>query len=319
MKILCVGMLVCDIPLYPVPDNILKLDSWKISNAVPTTGGDALNVSVGLAKLGIEVSLCGRVGKDSNGAFVKECVKKEGVDISAVIEDLEYPTAASYILIDTLNERHFLASNKIFDSLTAEDVPEQKIKDADLVYFGSAMIMERMDRGGIEKLFCKSRSMGKTTAMDTAMNTSINSGEQMNYYEQMKSALYQTDYFLPSYDEAKILTGEELPQKIAERLKVFNMKALVIKLGKKGCYVTDFVKGKYISTVEGMPVKDTTGAGDSFVAGFLCGISQGWDIFRSAAFGNTVASHNVGAVGATAGIPDFKSALTFFERQDFHY
>ncbi len=319
MKILCVGMLVCDIPLYPVPDNILKLDSWKISNVVPTTGGDALNVSVGLAKLGIEVSLCGRVGKDSNGAFVKECVKKEGVDISAVIEDLEYPTAASYILIDTLNERHFLASNKIFDSLSAEDVPEQKIKDADLVYFGSAMIMERMDRGGIEKLFCKSRSLGKTTAMDTAMNTSINSGEQMNYYEQMKSALYQTDYFLPSYDEAKILTGEELPQKIAERLKAFNMKALVIKLGKKGCYVTDFVKGKYISTVEGMPVKDTTGAGDSFVAGFLCGISQGWDIFKSAAFGNTVASHNVGAVGATAGIPDFKSALAFFERQDFQY
>ncbi|PYG88006.1 sugar/nucleoside kinase (ribokinase family) [Ruminiclostridium sufflavum DSM 19573] len=315
MKVLCVGMMVCDIPLHPVPGNILKLDSWKIDNPVPTTGGDALNVAIGLARLGLEVSLCGRIGQDINGEFIMDCAKKEGVEVSAVVRDTEYPTAASYILIDTLRERHFLASNKIFNRLAVEDIPQESIQEADIVYFGSALIMDLMDNGGIEKLFSKAHSLGKITAMDAA----INSNGQKDYFNILNGALNKTDYFLPSYDEAKILTGEEQPERMAEKLRRPDMKALVIKLGKRGCYVTDFIKGSYISTIENMPVKDTTGAGDSFVAGFLCGISNGWDIYKSAAFGNTIASINVGAVGATAGIPDFKSALAFFEMQNIQY
>jgi sugar/nucleoside kinase (ribokinase family) len=315
MKVLCVGMMVCDIPLYPIPENILKLDSWKIDNPAPATGGDAMNVSVGLAKLGVETLLCGRIGQDYNGRFIKECAKQEGVDVSAVIEDIEYPTSTSYVLIDTFKERHFLASNKIFDRLSIEDVPEAKIKEADFIYFGSAMVMEKMDNAGIEELFHKAHQLKKFTVMDTAMNHS----EGMNYFELLRGALNETDYFLPSYDEAKILTDETEPERMAEKLSMFNLKALVVKLGKKGCYVTDFIIGKYIGTIEGMPVKDTTGAGDSFVAGFIKGISEGWDIYKSAAFGNSVASLNVGKIGATAGIPDFKSALSFFEKQAIQY
>lgn len=54
-KILCIGMLVCDILISTVPDDILSRDSVGIRRPITSCGGDALNVAMGLSKLGANV------------------------------------------------------------------------------------------------------------------------------------------------------------------------------------------------------------------------------------------------------------------------
>jgi sugar/nucleoside kinase (ribokinase family) len=61
-------------------------------------------------------------------------------------------------------------------------------------------------------------------------------------------------------------------------------------------------------------VVDTTGAGDSFVAGFLTGLLRKWDLRRSASFACAVAALNIQQVGATGGIPTFEQAFAYMER-----
>jgi sugar/nucleoside kinase (ribokinase family) len=302
-------MMVCDISLYPVSPLIFQQDNCLIEPPIISTGGDALNVAVGLARLGIPVSIAGRVGKDSNGTFIKQSALNSGIDTSSIIVDEHFPTAVSYVLIDNDKERHFLTNNKIFSRINAKDVPIEMIEKSDIVYLGSAMAMDSMDDSGIEKIFSQARSMGKTTVLDTA----ISNARPINWLERLEGALQNTDFFLPSLDEAKLLTGKDEPREIAASLGHFKFKALAIKLGKKGCYITDFHREGIVSSLDNMPVKDTTGAGDSFVAGFICGVTQGWDIFECAAFANSIASQNVGAIGATNGIPDFESAQSFFD------
>lgn len=311
MKVLCVGMMVCDILLSPVPDDIMTKDCARIDASVRASGGDALNVAISLSKLGLDAAIAGRVGDDFNGDFLLSECKKFGVDASSVVKDSQCGSAVTYVLIGSQAERHFLTENKIFKKLTFEDVAPQQIEKADYVYFGSAMGMASMDANGTARLFQLAHSMGKMTFMDAAINAELT---EVDWLSRLSPQLKETDVFFPSYDEAKLISGKEEPREIAACFKEFGMQVFGIKLGQKGCYVTDFQVAQNIPGVKGLPVVDTTGAGDSFMAGMMCALSHDYDIFESTRFANVVAAMNIGAIGATAGVPDFDTALEFFKR-----
>ena len=310
MKALCVGMMVCDTLISPVPENILELDSVRIDKPRICCGGDALNVAMGLARLGCPVSIIGRIGRDANGSFIlKEC-QRNHVDSSRVIFDQECGTAASYALIDTKGERHFLTEKSVFYRISGADVSDAAINDADAVYIGSAMALQKMDEGGIRDVFTRAHRMGKLTLMDAAVNME---DAEKDWMDLLAPAFQETDIFFPSMGEAVKLTGETEPEKIADCFRKFPMRLFGIKLGGDGCFATDFKETHYIRSPSGMPVVDTTGAGDSFMAGLTCALLKGWDTFEAVRFASCVATKNVGAVGGAAGIPRYDEAVQFYE------
>ena len=309
-KILCIGMLVCDILISTVPDDILSRDSVGIRRPITSCGGDALNVAMGLSKLGANVMISGRIAHDVSGAFIEQACKTAGIDTRGLVYDETCATSTTFALIDARGERHFLTDKEIFSKLVESDVPQALIDEADIVYFGSAMALPGMDGGGLEELFRKARAAGKWTVMDAAIDETRT---DLDWLAALAPTLRQTDVFFPSIDEARLITGKNAPEEIAACMSGFGMKAFGIKLGKRGCFVTDFQRSLMVPALSWMPVVDTTGAGDSFLAGLMRGLAEGWDIFRSTEFANTVAAQNVGAYGGTAGIPPFEEALRFFE------
>lgn len=319
MRILCIGMMVCDTLISPVPANILELDSVGIHKPRICCGGDALNVAMGLARLNNTVSIIGRIADDTNGKFILEECRKYGIDTSEVVYDEECATAASYALIDEKGERHFLTEKSVFAKLQGDDVPDEALERADIVYIGSAMAFRKMDEDGIRDVFSRTHRCAdahaakKLTVMDAAINIEDPDRDWLTY---LSPAFMETDVFFPSIDEAVKITGETEPEKIAECFRKFSMKLFGIKLGAKGCFVTDFKESRYIECPKNMPVVDTTGAGDSFLAGLICALSKGWDGFSASEFASGVATKNVGAVGGTAGVPDYEEALRFY--QDYY-
>lgn len=306
-KVLCVGMMVCDTILAPVPDQILQMDTAEIRHPVVTCGGDALNVAIGLGKLGVPTALAGRVARDSHGELLLDTCARYGVDTQSVVYDETCPTASSYALVDRTGERHFLSEKSIFARLSAADVPDAAIAEADIVYFGSAMAMEEMDRAGICSLFTRAHALGKLTAMDAALNP----GVQRNWLSYLAPALRETDYFFPSLGEAVAITGKTSLGEILDCFRPFSMRMFGVKLGAEGCFYTDFQTEHRVRCPQGMPVVDTTGAGDSFLAGLLCGLARGMTHEEAVWLASCVATLNVGAVGGTAGIPDFEGAMAF--------
>lgn len=307
---LCIGMMVCDTLLSPVPSNILTLDSVKIDKPSVCCGGDALNVAIGLAKLGNSVSVAGRVARDANGKFILNECNKYGIHASGVVYEEECATAASYALIDENGERHFLSEKSIFEKLSGEDISDEAIEETDMIYIGSAMAMRKMDEGGIKDVFFRAHRLGKMTVMDAAYNLEDPERDWLSY---LAPAFMETDVFFPSMDEAVKITGQTDPELIAECFKKFPMKAFGIKMGAKGCFVTDFKEKRFIKCPEGLPVVDTTGAGDSFMAGLMTGLARGFDVFSGSEFASCVASKNVGSIGGTAGIPDYEEAFDLYQ------
>lgn len=310
MKILCVGMMVCDTVISPVPEDVLSRDSVVIEPPVMSCGGDALNTAIGLAKLSCEVTIAGKAGADSNGKFLIEQCKNYGVHTDGIIVDENCSTACSYALVDTKGERHFLSEISAFHQFGADEIPDELIQEADLIYVGSVMAMNKLDNGGICNLFERAHKYKKLTVMDAAMNDS----EVCDWETVLPPIFKETDIFFPSMIEASFIAGTDQIDQIRKKFSKSGIRYLGVKLGGKGCYVTDFKEERYIPCLENMPVVDTSGAGDSFMAGLICALSHGKTFFEAARFGSLIGSLNVGKKGATGGIPSYKEAMTIFEQ-----
>ena len=87
-----------------------------------------------------------------------------------------------------------------------------------------------------------------------------------------------------------VLTGESDPYKSAERFLEHGAKAVIIKCGKRGCIYKSAAEAFEVPAYQGANVIDTTGAGDSFAAGFMYGLSKGLSPKECCRYGCAVAS-----------------------------
>ena len=305
-KVFCTGLICCDVPLKPIPADMLEINNAAIETPVLIPGGDATNVAISISRLGMQSCLTGLVGEDFYGTFVLDYLKKEGVDIRAVQRHKVYGTSVSYILIDTAGERHFLTYSPINGELCIDHIREDLLKECDLVYIGSSMSVKGLDHGGSAELFKKAHSMGKITASDFDGD-----GVPGYWLKELDSMLGETDILLPSLREATALTGKKELNEIRDALSVYHPKILAVKLGRQGCYVTDFKNEWNIPSFDEFSPVDTTGAGDSFGAGFVRAYLSGWDTEACGLFACAVAGFNVTKVGATGGVPSFEIVYNF--------
>ena len=123
------------------------------------------------------------------------------------------------------------------------------------------------------------------------------------------------DLFMPSYDEAVKLSGKKELSEIADFFFEIGAGSVVIKTGADGAYICESREKRYsLPTYRTVKPKDTTGAGDSFCAGFLAGLAQGWSYEESGRFANAVGTHCIMEIGASTGIRSIAEILSFMER-----
>ena len=115
--------------------------------------------------------------------------------------------------------------------------------------------------------------------------------------DDQKAAFSQVDYLFANREEGQQLTEKEEPEEIAEVFLECGAGCAVIKTGKKGCYIKN---EKEAFAIPGFSVEcvDTTGAGDSFCAGFLYGLSEEKDLYTCGLYGNACGALAVRQVGA---------------------
>jgi sugar/nucleoside kinase (ribokinase family) len=336
--LLSAGLLVGDIIVRPVPKNIMEVDTFAgVESVGYYTGGDALNVATGFAKLGGKAKLVGVIGDDILGRLIVGGCGSAGIDISDVVINDKIPTSTSIVLCEQDGERHFVYSGEANNSLTHDMVSDEAIASCKIVYVGSSMALKGLDGDGLEALFKRAKGQGKITAFDATHDS------DGLWLKKIEKALRYTDIFIPSYDEAKMITGETEPEKMAERMAEYfsggqrdadtaPYKIFGVKLGSRGCYLkgfgrtrlspttTDDCKGRcdrediYIPAFKTDAV-DTTGAGDSFMAGFLTEYLRGGTLRECGLFASAVAKFCVESIGATTGIPDRETVLNFLKPQ----
>lgn len=310
-EVACVGILCADVLAKPVDKLPEKGKLNLIDKLQMQVGGCASNAAIDLAKIGVNVTMVGKVGDDGFGKFLTETLKAEKVNISGLVIDKSVQTSASVVTISTDAERsilHCLGSNSKF---TFKDIEMQIVKNSKILFIAGTFLMPEFDGNGTEELLKQASENGVLCCMDTAWDST---NQWMN---KIESSLKYLDWFLPSYEEAVQLSGRDEPDAIADVFKLKGVKNIVIKLGKDGCYVKPQNDvGFYVPTFNDIKVVDTSGAGDSFCAGFITGLVKGWDLKMCAKFANAVGSHCVMEIGTTTGVKSLKETLEFIKLRE---
>lgn len=307
LDVACVGILCADVMAKTV-DRLPERGRLLLVNELSMhVGGCAANTAIGLSRLGARAAIVGRIGSDGFGEYLSATLRREGVDIRGLTEG-NSATSASVVAIGSDAERsilHCLGANGLF---RYEDIDQTVIQGAGIVFVAGTFLMPSFDGPGTAALLRDAKSAGALCCLDTAWDAS---GQWMT---KIGGCLGFLDWFLPSYEEAVELSGEKEPARIAAALKARGARNVAVKLGAGGCYVKPSgEEGFAVPAYRGFPVVDTSGAGDAFCAGFLAGLSRGWEPRECAKFANAVGAHCVMAVGTTTGIRPAAEILSFME------
>ncbi len=293
-----IGAAIIDVLAGPVDEKVFELGSQPVNSTRLAFGGDALNEAVVLSQLGVKVELISKVGNDEAGKRVLDFLQEKQVDVTKVKVEEGLDTGINIVLVTPEGERVFLTNpNGSLRKLSEADVMEQLDDAADIVCMASMFVSPLLDIPAMERIFQKIKS--KPGRILVADMTTAKNGESLADIERL---LKYIDYIIPNETEAERLTGESDVYRNAELFLEYGASCVVIKRGSKGCLIKTRESQTEVPAYAHAKPLDTTGAGDSFVAGFIFALKNGMLLEECGRFGCAVASCTVETLGANTAI-----------------
>lgn len=276
MSILCIGQIVADIVVRPVDGLPKPGQTDPVKELHLLSGGCSANTAAVLAKMDAEVGIISVVGVESLSEAALAELRSAGVKLDAVVRDPAVAASAAIVLIGSNGERSFFYRNGGNELLANRHIGDDALKAAHFVHVGGALKLTNLD---LADLMSRAKSFGAETSLDTDWDVFG------NWMRRVEKAMPNIDYFLTNQEEAAMLTGKGDFRESAGELLSRGPKAVIIKRGECGSMLMtrDGVQEFPACRVS---VFDTTCAGDSFVAGFLYGVSHGQTLEDSVRLGN---------------------------------
>ncbi|UCD28884.1 MAG: bifunctional hydroxymethylpyrimidine kinase/phosphomethylpyrimidine kinase, partial [Planctomycetota bacterium] len=209
-------------------------------------------------------------------------------------------TPFTFVCVLSSGQRSFFHTRGTNGTLCYDDIDLDIVRQAKYCFVTGTMLMETFDGQQTADLLKVARGAGAKTLLDTVY---VDNVSQQLWQANTYPGLPFLDYFIPSQPEAKAITGLDSPADMARLFQDAGCKNVVIKLDEQGVFCRD-ADGNQVSvpSYQVQNVVDTTGAGDSWSAGFLAGLHEGMDIGQAALLGNATAAHCIQAPGASTGI-----------------
>lgn len=280
MPVDVVGLGTCNVDfINKVPRLVGHDDEVDVEKLVLSVGGSASNFTAGLSRLNISTGIIARVGKDYFGQICAKKLHDEGVDTQRLIS-IDAPTGMVFIAVDPPGERSmysFMGANAEFKLLK---------EDIDYIQSSKILHITGMYTEVVEE------------ASKYANFLSLNPGTLLSEYgiEGLSKPIKRANIIFLNKKEITILTGEDL-DKGAQILLDMGVEMVAVTCGKEGANL--YTEERIIhSPVKETAALDTTGAGDSFAAGFIASYFKDKNLRECLDFANRFASSCVGQFGA---------------------
>jgi sugar/nucleoside kinase (ribokinase family) len=298
------------------PGKLVNVGAARISN-----GGSVSNTGLALHRLGADVTLVGKTGKDLFGEIVRKQVKEAGCRMDMILSDTD-ETSYTIVIAPKGCDRAFLHDSGCNNTFTYDEMRMETIRDAEYFHFGYPTIMRKFYEGDGEMLVQMYREMkqkGLVTSLDLSLVDPDSEAGKCDWEKILGRVLPYVDFFVPSIEEVGYMLdkkrydrwqedagGEEIISvlslkqdilPIAEKALSFGCRAVMVKCGAAGMYLRtsseeDMRKvdadlkgwgGQKIFQKSYVPerVLSASGAGDTSIAAFLKCVMEGESPERS--------------------------------------
>lgn len=271
-------------------------------------GSSSAICATGMARLGLPVDFLGKVGTDYFGEFVLGELRQLGVEPRHVVRDETVGTGVTISLTQT-EDRALVTYLGAISDLCLADIDLSVVRRYDHVHVGSYFLQQGL-RPGLGEFFQQARRDGVTVSLDTGYDPKEHWGG-----DALWGLLRWVDIFLPNDEEARAIAGCDSTETALKRLSQ-TAKLVVIKCGSNGSMA--MAAGEVVrAPAPRVAVKDTTGAGDSFNAGFIAAyLGRGRSLETSLRFANACGALSTTGFGGTAAQPSYEEVRVFLSKQE---
>jgi sugar/nucleoside kinase (ribokinase family) len=291
---------------------------WPFT-AVPAGGGcnfiDELTMAVSgaagvaaiaAAKMGLKTRAIGGVGPDLMGDWVMQRLKDFKVDTKMMQRETGWKTSSSIVTTRADGSRPALHMKGATGTFTVADKDFDKATDATVFHLGGVGLMDAMDGDANARLMRHAKQRGCITTVDIFAG----SAEDL---PDVAAVLPYTDYFMPSIEEARALSGLE---DLVDCTKFFHDRGVaccVFTLGGDGAYYSHTDGIRFKIPAFDIKVKCTCGCGDAFDAGYAVALVKGFDPETAVRFAQATSALNATGLGSQAGVESFEHTLNFMK------
>lgn len=273
---------------------------------VKRTAGAETNAAIGLARLGLQVAWCSRLGTDSMGRYLLQSMEAEGIDCSHVVCDATQRTG--FMIKGRVEgggdpEVEYHRKGSAASLFQPEEIDAPWLVEARHLH--ATGVFAALSGNCLETTIASMEAMrkhGKTISFDPNLRPSLWVSEQF-MRETLNSLAFHADWVMPGIEEGKLLTGQDSPEGIARFYLDAGVSLVVVKLGADGAYFATEKASAYVPGFSVGKVIDTVGAGDGFAAGFISGMLEGLRVQDAVRRGAWIGARAVQVLGDTEGLP----------------
>lgn len=281
-----VDLVFRDCQSFPAPGHEVLAE-----DALVVPGSSSMICAMGLARLGDQVAFVGKVGVDGWGGFCVSALQGAGIDVAAVQRDpaLRTGITASF---STSSDRALVTFAGAIGALRADDVSDAALAAADHLHV-SSYYLQRALRPDLKALLARARAHGLSTSLDPGFDP------EQRWGDEWPRLLAEVDLFLPNDVELAGISGCE---SLLDGLRALDngRTRIVVKRGRHGCATLGRDGSLLESPAFAVSAVDSTGAGDSFDAGFLHAWLRDLPLAEAMRWGNACGALSTRGVGGTA-------------------
>ena len=287
----------------PVP---VSASGYRAGSAGLFPGGEALNQSIILKRLGMEPHIVCGLGQDSASRLLTDSLAKEGVDLRYAVRNESFETPVSVIFVDEKGERQSI-TNKAHAVNFRPDRNREWVEACGGLSIASLFRAPFSDPKVVLSVVKAAKETGAPVYADTKLP---------NFYKLTLSDLSESlpfvDYIFPNEKEAQYYSGvtfetERDVEKAADVFLSCGIGNVIIKLGEKGCFFKNRNEKYRIPAIK-VETVDATGAGDSFAAGFITAMAEGKGNEEALCFASCLGAICATKTGAVSALADRNQA-----------
>lgn len=316
-KILCFGDCNLDI-LIPIQELPVKGGCSFSSSVIINHGGGGANVAVALYKLGFNITIISKLGKDMFGDFIRKYFEDMGINTKYLYCG-NYSTGLTVGLIFPDGEKRWIAVRGDAADLHIKEKEINEIELLDFLYISGVTVAEGKE--------------SRETAIKLAKRVSENGGKvfldpnlrlpEWKVSQEIKDAFERifkyVNVFIPNQKELQLLGEDEDIKKSASKILRKGVQEIWVKRGSQGC--SYFTKEKHFQlSANEIEVIDTSGAGDAFDAAIIYSILSGFAPEKCGEFAISFTETTVQKIGTTKALPnptEINKLINIFEDKKY--
>ncbi|NAZ37869.1 carbohydrate kinase family protein [Rubellimicrobium sp. CFH 75288] len=272
-----------------------------------TVAGTAGGTVVDAAKLGLRCLAVGAVGEDEKADFVLDRLERHGIDVSGMTRVPGVPTSATILNVRPNGERPALHVRGASDHFEVGPDLLERALAAPIVHLGGTGLLARLDGEPSRRLLEAAKARGRTTTFDLI-------AAHEGTLPLVEPLLPFIDYFMPSIEEAEVMSGRRGPEDCARFFLDRGAGCVVLTLGGEGAFYAHRDGTRLRVPAFRVDVVDTTGCGDAFDAGFIAALHHRMDPETTVRFAQAAAGLVATGLGSDAGIRSFEHTLDCMRR-----